>query len=191
MDGIGLSAAQIGHILAEVRQGGRKDALRFALGCNQKHGLRRSNADKRRAVEMALTEFGNLSDRLLAQMCGVVVQTVGNIRHQLSILDSSPRTGRDGRTRAVPLRGTNGTARPEAGVSAVLTRQMAGDGGSHVEVGNPAFIEVADAMAGLEEMVEALAHDHPEKTAAVASMIAKVRADLLRLENHVRSREVR
>jgi len=39
--------AKLGHILAEVRPGGRKDALRFALGCNQKHGLRRSNADKR------------------------------------------------------------------------------------------------------------------------------------------------
>ena len=182
--------AKLGHILAEVRPGGRKDALQFALGCNQKHGLRRSNADKRRAVEIALAEFGNLSDRSLAQMCGVCVQTIGNIRHQLSILDSSPRMGRDGKLRTLPVRGINDSARPKAGVSAARVQWNAGDyGGSNGEAGNPAFIEVADALAGLEERVEALVQDHPEKTAAVLVVIAKVRSDLLHLENRLRSRE--
>jgi hypothetical protein len=81
--------ARLTRIQVEIRPGSRKDALRFALGCNQAHGLRRSNADKRRCVEVALAEFGSWSDRLLADMCGVSVQTVGNVRQQLSIFDSS------------------------------------------------------------------------------------------------------
>ena len=105
--------ARFKHLLAEIRQGSRNDALRFALGANHKHGLRRTNGDKRRAVELALAEFGNQSDRLLAEMCGVSVQTVGNIRHQLSIFDSSPRMGKDGKLRTLPVRGINGSARPE------------------------------------------------------------------------------
>src|SRR5258708_6548944 len=59
--------AKLKHLLAEIRQGGRSDALRFALGANHKHGLRRTNGDKRRAIEIALAEFGELSDRLLAE----------------------------------------------------------------------------------------------------------------------------
>src|ERR1035437_8734024 len=59
--------AKLTHILAEIRKGTRTDALRFALGANHKHGLRRSNLDKRRAVEMALTEFGNLGDHFISE----------------------------------------------------------------------------------------------------------------------------
>lgn len=71
--------AKLGQILAEVRRGSRPDALRFALGANHKHGLRRTNGDKRRAVEMALAEFGNQSDHLLAEMCGVSQPFVSNL----------------------------------------------------------------------------------------------------------------
>ena len=64
-------------------------------------------------------------------------------------------------------------------------------GGSNCELGNPAFIEVAEAMAGVEEMIKSLVHDHPDKTAALLAVIAKVRSDLLRVENRLRGREVR
>ena len=40
-------------VKAEVSAGTKTDALRFALGANATHGLRRSNADKRKALEMA------------------------------------------------------------------------------------------------------------------------------------------
>jgi len=49
--------AKLKHIVAEVRQGARSEALRFALGANHKHGLRRSNGDKKCAVQMALTSL--------------------------------------------------------------------------------------------------------------------------------------
>lgn len=95
--------AKFKHIAAEVQQGGRTEALRFALGANHKHGLRRTNADKRRAVEMAIAEFVNLSDRLLAEMCGVSQPFVSNLRDQLiTVISSKPRLGKDGKLRRKP-----------------------------------------------------------------------------------------
>jgi hypothetical protein len=40
-------------ISAEVHIGSRLDALRYSLGCNDKHGLRRTNENKRYAVTVA------------------------------------------------------------------------------------------------------------------------------------------
>jgi hypothetical protein len=172
--------ARLTHILVEVRQGSRRDALRFALGANHKHGLRRTNGDKRRGVELALAEFGNHSDRLLAEMCGVSQTFVGNVRHQLSTVYSSPRRlGRDGKVRALPVRGVNGSARP-----AVVADDTsdAGDGGA-------AFMELAEALASLEGLVERVVQEHPENRAAVRAAIGKVRTDLLNLERRVEATE--
>lgn len=171
--------ARLKHLLAEIRQGSRNDALRFALGANHKHGLRRTNGDKRRAVELALAEFGNQSDRLLAEMCGVSVQTVGNIRHQLSIFDSSPRMGKDGKLRTLPVRGINGSTRPE----------VVADSTSDVGDGGTAFMELAEALASLESLVERVVQEHPENRAAVQAAISKVRTDLLNLEKRVAATE--
>ena len=40
-------------VTADVREGGFNEALRFALHANSSHGLRRTNADKRHALEIA------------------------------------------------------------------------------------------------------------------------------------------
>ncbi len=58
-------------IKAMLYPGGRVTALKRALGANAQHGHRRSNADKRRSVEIALREFPKLSSRAIAEMCGV------------------------------------------------------------------------------------------------------------------------
>ena len=39
-----------------VKQGTRRDAVLYSVGANAKHGLRRSNADKRRAVTTLLED---------------------------------------------------------------------------------------------------------------------------------------
>jgi len=44
------------------------------------HGIRRGNADKRRAVEIALREFPKLSSNMIAGMCGVSDTFVGKLR---------------------------------------------------------------------------------------------------------------
>lgn len=77
-----LSASQIGalSIAAEVHDGGRAAALKHALGANATHGHKRTNADKRRCVEIALREFPNMSNRVIAEMCGVDHKTVADAR---------------------------------------------------------------------------------------------------------------
>ena len=70
--------------------------MRYALGANAANGLRRSNADKRRCVEIALKEFGGLSSRAIAELCGVGADMV--IAHRpLSESDNATRTTSDGR----------------------------------------------------------------------------------------------
>jgi len=42
--------AELSHLPATVHEGGRRDAILFGVGANATHGLRRTSADKRRAV---------------------------------------------------------------------------------------------------------------------------------------------
>jgi hypothetical protein len=89
----------------EVFVGTRSDALRASLEANHTHGLRRSNADKRVAAELAVREFSDLSDRGIAEMCGVSHELVGSIKRQLSKSDSCSERktlGRDGKRRRMP-----------------------------------------------------------------------------------------
>lgn len=87
-------------IEANLHNGGRAEALKAALGANVTNGLRRTNADKRRCVEIALREFPKLSDRAIAEMCGVRHPMVGAARpNQLEDYSSSTRIGRDGKER--------------------------------------------------------------------------------------------
>lgn len=86
---------------ANLHPGGRADALKHALGANSTNGHRRTNADKRRTVEIALREFPQMSSRALAQMCGVHHTFVGSLRpHEaLATVANAPatRTTSDGR----------------------------------------------------------------------------------------------
>jgi hypothetical protein len=67
-------------IIAEVHKGTRRDAIKHAIQANQTGSVRRTNADKRKCVEIALAEFPDLSDRALAELCGVGAPFVGKVR---------------------------------------------------------------------------------------------------------------
>src|SRR3954452_13886573 len=45
-----------GDIPADIRQGTKRDAILHSLSANAAHGLRRTNEEKRRAVERMLTD---------------------------------------------------------------------------------------------------------------------------------------
>ena len=81
------AARKIGRdsIDAEVRDGTKRDAILLGIGANATHGLRRSQADKRRAVETLLRddEWSKLSDRQIAKKAKVDHKTVGKIRREL------------------------------------------------------------------------------------------------------------
>ncbi len=71
---------------AEVREGTRRDAVLYSVGANETHGLRRTNEDKRRAVETLLkdAEWTTWSDHQIAKACGVSHPFVGKLRADLS-----------------------------------------------------------------------------------------------------------
>jgi hypothetical protein len=105
-----LAATRVGrlNIEATIHKGSRQDALKYALRANKCNGLHRSNADKRNCVKLALAEWPDLSDRKIAEVCGVGNQLVSGLRNQLCESHSSPsqngqvRQGRDGKKRKAP-----------------------------------------------------------------------------------------
>ena len=67
---------------AEIITGTQRDAVLYSLKANATHGLRRTNADKRKAVETLLkdAEWATWSDRKIAEVCGVGHPFVAAIR---------------------------------------------------------------------------------------------------------------
>ena len=86
-------AAGITEIPTIIKKGTKRDAILDSVGANAKHGLRRTNADKRRAVMTLLTdeEWSQWSDREIARRCAVHHQMVGKWRSSLDD-SSSERT---------------------------------------------------------------------------------------------------
>jgi uncharacterized ParB-like nuclease family protein/FtsZ-binding cell division protein ZapB len=72
-------------IQADVRTGTLRDAILYSLGANRDHGLRRSNADKRKCVQTLLDDFewGDLSVNEMARICGVSPQLVLAVKQEM------------------------------------------------------------------------------------------------------------
>ena len=81
-------------ITADVREGGQREALFLAASANASHGLRRSQADKRRSIETLLhdPEWSRWSDREIGKACAVDHKTVGRVRRELTGDFPSDRT---------------------------------------------------------------------------------------------------
>jgi hypothetical protein len=76
--------AGIDEIEVELRQGGMGEALDFALGANSQHGIRRTSADKRHAVMMALKDPRHKKKTLrdIADLCRVSHETVRYLKQE-------------------------------------------------------------------------------------------------------------
>ena len=96
----GAKAVGLKAILCEVREGGFEEALTHALTCNVTHGLRRTQADKKRVVEAALAQWPKLSDTELGKRCQVDHKTVAAYRKGMEgggkLEPSAVRTTKDG-----------------------------------------------------------------------------------------------
>lgn len=86
--------AQVYDAPADIRQGTQRDAILFSVGANASHGLRRTNDDKRRAVQTLLNdpEWSAWSDREVARACGVSHTFVAGQRGAVTGNVSSERT---------------------------------------------------------------------------------------------------
>ena len=91
-----LAAERVGQPLieAEIKKGRRDDANWFAAGANKTHGLRRTGADKRKAVGIALKIQPELSDRAIADHCGVGDHLVAELR-RLQVRENAPEDSRN------------------------------------------------------------------------------------------------
>lgn len=82
--------AGLSEINADIKQGTRREAVLHSVGANSTHGLRRTNADKRRAVMTLLQdeEWSKWSDREIARRCAVSNRFVTSLRNELSVNDT-------------------------------------------------------------------------------------------------------
>lgn len=87
-----------------VEKGTQDDAILYGCSANDTHGLRRTLADKRKAVKTLLEHktWKSRSDRWISDQCRVSHTMVGEIRKQLSSTGNSAsepakRQGKDGR----------------------------------------------------------------------------------------------
>lgn len=90
----GEAAKKSGTTLqVNLRPGAKIEAEWLALTANQKHGLRRSTADKQRIIRNALLHpYGmHLSNREIARHCGVSDKTVGRIRNDMETTAEIPQ----------------------------------------------------------------------------------------------------
>lgn len=99
------SRAGLLTVPCEVRDGERRDAVLFACGANDQHGLRRSRDDVRRSIEILLRdeEWGKWSNAEIARRVGCSDMTVGKLRRDLESTSQigrlNERIGADGKVR--------------------------------------------------------------------------------------------
>lgn len=107
---LAANRAEFLDILAEVKLGGKPEALRYALQANVRHGLPRSNADKRRSVELALAQWPDLSSREIGRACAVSHVFVESVRQPqvVTVTTCEPeppkRKGADGKEYKQPAK---------------------------------------------------------------------------------------
>ena len=83
----GAKHAGLVEIHEDRHPGTQREAVLYSLGANSKHGLRRSNADKRKAVQTLLAdpEWATWSGEAIAKVCAVSAMTVSRIRAESAI----------------------------------------------------------------------------------------------------------
>lgn len=156
-------------IRAEVREGTYRDAVLYAVGANATHGLPRSNADKRRAVELLLrdSEWSKWSDREIARRAAVSQPFVSKRRLELS--DNGYQIDSD--SRLVTRNGTTyeqTTRRYGYGTDLEATKRELGIGPT------PPATTLDDAAARL------IAQDEAERAERAARLQAEVDAEIAR-----------
>ncbi len=176
------------HIEAEVKSGTLQDAKLHAYGANQGHGLRRSNEDKRKAVQGMLADFADWSDSRIAKHVGVDHKTVGT--HRAAILGNSQdapavRTvERAGKTYQQDVSAIGKTPTDEKPQSAPPKAAAVAE----PEDGGPSAAEIAEARRSAEDDAEAvrLLLESDDKLAAMTDKCKQQAALIRTLEERIR-----
>ncbi len=85
--------AGLDGVPCEIREGTFRDAVLYSVGTNATHGLRRTNQDKRRAIETLIEDpdWSQWSDREIARRCAVSHDFVSRFRRSLATNDSDKK----------------------------------------------------------------------------------------------------
>jgi hypothetical protein len=169
-------------IRAEVIPGGRSDALEHALGANSTNGVYRTNEDKRNAVEIALEEWPDRANTVIAEICKVSIELVRKTRHGMEkderIEKPQTVTGKDGRNYPAKIerqpRGKTEKSSSEEGgggsggggkMSKKAKAELASPGGSNMEIEAEARSMIRKGEINPFELAtlhSATAHDYAE-----------------------------
>ena len=86
--------AGLGGVRCEIREGTFRDAVLYSVGTNATHGLRRTNQDKRRAIETLIEDpdWSQWSDREIARKAAVSHDFVSRLRRSLATNDGDKKT---------------------------------------------------------------------------------------------------
>lgn len=87
------------EIEIDLREGSRKEAQLHAAGANSSHGLKRTNADRRKAVAMLFADptWSKRSDGWIAKAANVSQPFVSKMRATQTVMSDGPRETADGR----------------------------------------------------------------------------------------------
>lgn len=158
-------SAGMATIEVEVIKGTRRDAQKHAMGANDKHGLRRTVADKRKAVTMAFDdiEYGELSDREIAKLCNVSHVFVAKMRKELVVEEKAAKE---------PKNEPKTESRVEDNAEEFKIQELA-----------DALVQAHEEKAKLEDRVAIAASDAtPEEKARLSETLADLRNQVKVLE---------
>lgn len=74
----------------ELRKGSLEDAILYAAGANERHGQRRTKADRQRAIRAAIELKPNASNEEIGKICNVSRETVRLLRREKFELKPDP-----------------------------------------------------------------------------------------------------
>ena len=168
-------------ILENITPGTKREAILFSLGANGTHGLNRTNADKRNAVQTMLVdpEWAAWSDNAIAKACHVSPTFVGTIRKSLSTVDSEKPaertyTTKHGTTATMQTGGIGKVAAPEA-KPAPMVEPDTEEPTDYTEL-DAARDQISELQS---ELVVARMGDIPaEEKQQAAALIAELRAEV-------------
>lgn len=175
----GAKAAGKKTILENVIPGTLRDAKLFSYGANGKHGQRPTNADKRKAVEemLADAEWGQWSDRKIAEACGVSVSFVGAVRNPEVAEKQKQNRTKNAEKVAEKRSPTTPATSTRAAAPAPKPAKIEPE---NIEYFGPSQEEMDAAVEEAKQDVEALQRllESDDKLAALAAENAQLRAEL-------------
>jgi len=149
--------AGIDSVEVNVLNGTLRDAVLYAVGVNDDHGLRRSNEDKRKAVLTLFDdmEWAEWTDAIIAKKCKVSATFVGRIRKSLDLERTEKKyVNKHGQEKTINVGnlGTRPVIHPEPPQEDEQMQELAN-----------ANVELAEELATLKDRLALKVMDIPEE----------------------------